>query len=175
LIEINHLKLKMKMLGISLLDTILLYTLAAIGVSTIVSKFYHSLELYISLLCQNVEYYLPSVYHALSRWIPRQASSKTKEQMEAEVMDDILSKTKGYYHSINQVFQSQIKNIPDPQLRNKLDQWYQTINKMIETNDKTSPPSNVKDLKKRMSECADEIYKVLGCSTEVQKELEKFE
>ena len=167
------------MLNTGILDTLVLYTLAAIGISTIISKFYHSLELYFCLLSQNVQYYLPNFHRTLSRWIPRssqqpKSSIKTPEQIQAEVMDDILSKTKGYYDSINGVFESQIKNISDPSLSQKLDQWYQSINRTIEKNYDSPPPSNVKDLKKRMSECADEIFQILGCSTEVQKELDKI-
>jgi hypothetical protein len=171
------------MLNTGILDTLVLYTLAAIGASTVISKFYHSLELYFCLLSQNVEYYLPSVHQVLLRWFPRFPRSsqrqppliKTQEQMQTEVMDDILSKTERYYDSIKETFESQIKSVPDTQLRNKLDQWYQSINKMVETNDKSPSPKNVKDLKKRMSECADEIFQVLGCSSEVQKDLDKYE
>lgn len=154
------------MLGISILDTIVLYTLAAIGVSVVVNKFYHSMELSFFLMTENVKYYFPRVYDTLYDLTTKLNLTKKQEtkvpqekNKEQEVMDDILSKTKGYYDSIKTIFESKIKDIPDPQLRNKIDQWYQTTTRFVETPEHS--PSSLQDLKKRLSECSDEIFQLL--------------
>ena len=166
LIEINPFEIEFKMLGISILDTIVLYTLAAIGMSVIVNKFYHSIQLSFLLLAHNVKYYCPRVYETLYHLTVKlnltQPSSKeqvNREQVsrEQEVLNDILSKTEGYYDSVKGIFESHIKDISDPQLKNKIDQWYKSMKGLIETQD----PSSVKDFKKRISECSDELYKLL--------------
>ncbi len=154
------------MLGISILDTIFLYTLAAIGVSVVINKCYHSMELSFFLLTENVKYYFPRVYHSLHHLCSKlnliqKTTTISQETInkEQEVMNDILSKTKGYYDSIKTIFESKIKDIPDPQLRNKIDQWYQTTTRFVETPEHS--PASLKDLKKRLSECADEIFQLL--------------
>jgi DNA phosphorothioation-dependent restriction protein DptG len=117
-------------------------------------------------MTENVKYYFPRVYDTLYDLTTKLNLTKKQEtkvpqekNKEQEVMDDILSKTKGYYDSIKTIFESKIKDIPDPQLRNKIDQWYQTTTRFVETPEHS--PSSLQDLKKRLSECSDEIFQLL--------------
>jgi hypothetical protein len=160
------------MLGISILDTILLYTLAAIGVSVIVNKFYHSIELYFFLWTHNIKYYFPRFYETLYRLtlkinpekkneppvFQEQKVNKSEDEREQEVMSDILSKSKEYYDSMKVFYEYKIKDISDPKLRNKLDQWYKTLTRLVESPETTL--SGINDLKKRLYECSDEIFEL---------------
>jgi len=99
----------------------------------------------------------------LSRWELNQMNTsvdmnkrKDKGELEAEVMDDILSKSKTYYDSMKEIFESKIKDVSDPQLKNTIEQWYQ---KMTSIEDTSS--FNMKDFTKKMNECAGELFQLM--------------
>lgn len=153
-------------------DTIILYTFATIGFGVVIKRFYEYIESSLYLVYQrlNIKYYFPRVHS----WIMGQKkdavlnpsrvirslelSEKERLEKEAEVMDDILSKTTIYYDSVKKLFESMVKDIPDAEQKKKIDQWYQEITKLIET---SPDKSNLEDFKKRMSQCSDQLFELM--------------
>lgn len=164
------------MLGI--LDTLALYTFAVIGFSVVLRTFYEYIHFLLFLMTQNVKYYFPTVYYSIvgvrntfGHYLGMNKTQTTStpnpenkedlqtgnESRESELMD-ILSKSRNYYESMKELFELKIKDVPDPQLRNKIDKWYQKLTGLIESPITSS--LNIQDLKKILYECTDELYEL---------------